>query len=66
MIQDQLWPGWLGEIGIDFFRVELGSLFVWCMVFCSFLPFLSLFFVFHRKDLVLLNLISRCMTSTDE
>ena len=28
------------------------------------MPFLSVFFVFHRKGLVLLNLISRYMTST--
>ena len=30
--------------------------------FCLFTWFLSIFFVFHKKDLVLLNLISRYMT----
>ena len=34
--------------------------------FCSFVLFLSVFFVFHPKDLVLLNLISRYMSSTSE
>ena len=35
-------------------------------VFCLFIPFLSAFYVFHRKDLVLLNLTSIYMTSTNE
>ena len=30
------------------------------------MPFLLEFFVFHRNHIVLLNLISRCMTSTSE
>ena len=38
---------------------------VLCM-FYPFIPFLSVLFVFDRKDLILLNLISRCMTSTNE
>ena len=35
---------------------------MWC-VFCSFIQFLSAFCVIHRKDLVLLNLISIYVTS---
>ena len=35
-------------------------------MFCSIVPFLSVFFVFHKKDLVLWNLISKCVTSTSE
>ena len=33
-------------------------------VLCQFIPFLSVFFVFHSRDLVLLNLIERCAIST--
>ena len=35
-------------------------------VFCSFTSFLLVFFVFHRKDLVFLNLVISYMTSTSE
>ena len=35
-------------------------------VFCSFIPFLLVFFAFHRKDFILLNLIGRYMTSTSD
>ena len=35
-------------------------------VFCLFTPFLSVLFVFHRKNLVLLNLINRYIISTSE
>ena len=35
-------------------------------MFSSFIPFLPVLFVFHRKDLVLLNLISKYMISTSE
>ena len=35
-------------------------------VFCSLTPYVSVLFVFQRKELVLLNLISRYMTSTSE
>ena len=35
-------------------------------VFCLFTPFLSVFFKFHRKKLVLLNLIKRYVTSISE
>ena len=41
------------------------SLYMLC-VFCSFTPFLTAFFVFHKKDLVLWNLISRYMTPSSE
>ena len=41
------------------------SLSVWC-VFCSFTPFLSVLFVFHRKSLVLLHLMNRYTASTIE
>ena len=37
-----------------------------CFLFCSFIPFLLVFLVFQKKDLVLLNLISRYLTSTRE
>ena len=36
-----------------------------CM-FCSFTPFLTVFFVLHKNDLVLWNLISRYITSNSE
>ena len=40
---------------------------VWCTcLFCLFIPFLSVFFVFHRKNLILWNLINRYMISTSE
>ena len=35
-------------------------------VFCFFTPFLLVFFVYHRKKLVSLNLINRYVTSTSE
>ena len=35
-------------------------------VFCLFTSILSVFFVFHRKDLVLLNQIRRYLTSASE
>ena len=41
------------------------SLSVRC-VFCLFTPFLSVLFVFNRKNLVLLHLINRYMTSTNK
>ena len=41
------------------------SLSVWCL-FCSFTPFLSVLFVLHRKNLVLLHLMNRYTTSTIE
>ena len=48
------------------FTLTLSLIFlsVCCVyVFCWFTRFLSVFFVFHRNDLVLLNLISRFITS---
>ena len=40
---------------------------VWCTcVFCLFIPFLSVFFVFHGKNLSLMNLINRYMIATSE
>ena len=40
---------------------------VWCTcLFCLFIPFLSVFFVFHGKNLILLNLINRYMIFTSE
>ena len=48
-------------------------LIVWCVcvcvcvcVFCLFTPFLLVLFVFHWKNLALLNLINIYMTSTSE
>ena len=47
------------------------SLSFWCVcvyacVFCLFTPFLSVLFVFHRRNLVLYHLINRFMTFTSE
>ena len=49
------------------------SLSVWCVcvcvcvcVFCLFAPFISILFVFHRKNLVLHHLINRYMTFSGE
>ena len=43
------------------------SLSVWCVcVFCLFTPFLSVLFVFHRKNFVLLHLMNRYETSTSD
>ena len=40
---------------------------VWCLcVFCLFIPFLSVFFVFDKKNLVLLNLINRYVITASE
>ena len=36
---------------------------LWC-VFCLFTPYLSVFFVFHEKNLILLNVINRYVTCT--
>ena len=44
-------------------KVIFLSVYVLCL-FPSFTPFLTVSFVFHRKNLVLLNLISRYMAST--
>ena len=42
------------------------SLCVCLHVFCSFTLFSSVFFVFHRKDIVLVNLIRRYVNSVSE
>ena len=40
---------------------------VWCVcVFCLFTPFLSIFFMFYRNNLILLHLINIYMTSKSE
>ena len=44
-------------------------IFLWMggvCLFCLFKLYLSVFFVFHRKNLVLLNLINRYVTATSE
>ena len=40
------------------------SLSDWWCVFCLFMQYLSVFIVFHGKNLVLLNLINRSVAST--
>ena len=71
--------GRVGKIGvISFFKKGVSLIFilinpfqcylslsVWC-VFCLFTPFLSVLFVFHRKNLVLHHLINRYMTFASE
>ena len=37
-----------------------------CVCVCLFTPFLSVFVAFYRKNLVLLDLINRCITSTSK
>ena len=45
--------------------LPLGGVCV-CVCVLFFTPLLSALFVFHRKNLVLLHLINRCMRSTTE
>ena len=59
--------------GITFFRTNLPFQILYfsacevCLcVFCVFTPFLSVFFVFYGKNLVLLNIINKYVTSTSE
>ena len=55
--------------GCHFFLYYTGLsnvIFLWVCMFCLFTPFLLTFFVFHGKNLILLNLGNRYVTSTGE
>ena len=56
--------GAITNINLPFLKLSF-SLCVVCL-FCSFTPILSVFFVFHRKDIVFFNLVSRYMASASE
>ena len=51
---------------LPFLVLSFSKCLVCVCVFCLFTPFLLVFFVFHRKKLVLLHLIYRYTTFTSE
>ena len=63
----------VGKIGGCFKKVDITYFLLTnpfqclvCVFFCLFTSFLSVLFVFHRKNLVLLHLLNRYMTYTSE
>ena len=66
--------GWAVLIKVESLFFILNDLFQWYLslsdsymyVFCFFTPFLSVFFVFQQKKLVLLNLTNKYMASASE